>query len=54
MDNQIDEVKSKTDIVALLGEYIKLTRAGRNFKATCPIHQEKSASFIVSPEIQIF
>jgi len=54
MDNQIEEVKNKTDIVAIIGERIELKKAGRNYKAPCPFHGEKTPSFIVSPELQIF
>ena len=53
-DNQIEEVKTKTDIVSVIGERIELKKAGRNFKATCPFHGEKTPSFMVSPELQIF
>src|SRR3989338_897873 len=52
MANNIEEIKQKVDIVDLLGEYVKLTPAGSNFKANCPFHQEKTASFMVSPERQ--
>lgn len=44
----------KTDIVTIIGERIELKKAGRNFKATCPFHGEKTPSFMVSPELQIF
>ena len=54
MDNQVDEVKARTDIVSVIGERIELKKAGRNFKANCPFHGEKTASFMVSPELQIF
>ncbi len=53
-DNQVDEVKSKTDIVSIIGERIELKKAGRNYKALCPFHGEKTPSFMVSPELQIF
>ena len=53
-DNQVDEVKSRTDIVSIIGERIELKKAGRNFKAICPFHGEKTPSFMVSPELQIF
>ena len=44
----------KTDIVSVIGERIELKKAGRNYKANCPFHGEKTASFMVSPELQIF
>ena len=53
-DNQVEEVKSRTDIVPIIGERIELKKAGRNFKAVCPFHGEKTPSFMVSPELQIF
>lgn len=52
--NQIEEVKNRTDIVSIIGERIELKKAGRNFKAACPFHGEKTPSFMVSPELQIF
>ncbi|MCL5411801.1 MAG: DNA primase [Patescibacteria group bacterium] len=54
MENQIDEIKSKTDIVSLISEYVSLKKAGRNYKANCPFHTEKTPSFMVSPERGIF
>ncbi|MDP2670955.1 MAG: DNA primase [bacterium] len=54
MDNQIEEVKSKIDIVALISESVSLKKAGRNYKGLCPFHGEKTPSFMVSPERQIF
>lgn len=54
MGNQVEEVKSKVDIVSLLSEYIDLKKAGRNYKANCPFHGEKTPSFMVSPELQIY
>jgi len=52
--DQVEEVKSKIDIVDIISERINLKRAGRNFKAICPFHNEKTPSFMVSPELQIF
>ncbi|KKU22192.1 MAG: primase protein, partial [Candidatus Woesebacteria bacterium GW2011_GWF1_46_13] len=36
MADQVDEVKQKTDIVSLIGEYVQLKKAGRNYRALCP------------------
>lgn len=54
MDNQIEEVKSRTDIVALVGNYVALKKAGRNYRGLCPFHSEKTPSFMVSADRQIF
>ncbi len=54
MADQIDEVKAKVSIVELVSEYVKLTKAGRNFKGLCPFHSEKTPSFVVNPELQIY
>ena len=52
--DQLDEVRSKIDIVQLISEYLPLKKSGRNFKSLCPFHSEKTPSFMVSPERQIF
>ncbi len=48
----IDEVKQRTDIVEIIGQYTTLKKAGRNFTALCPFHSEKNPSFFVYPEQQ--
>ena len=48
----INEVKQKTDIVEVISDYVSLQKAGRNFKALCPLHSEKHPSFFVFPEQQ--
>lgn len=48
----IDEVKQRTDIVAVIGQYISLRKAGRNLTGLCPFHGEKNPSFFVFPEQQ--
>ncbi len=48
----IDEVKQKTDITEIIGQYTKLTKSGRTLKALCPFHSEKHPSFFVYPEQQ--
>jgi len=46
----IATIKERTDIVALIGESVKLSRSGRSFKGLCPFHKEKSGSFYVHPD----
>ena len=53
-DELLDEIKSRNDIVDVLSQYVTLKRKGRNFFGICPFHNEKSPSFSVSPDKQIF
>jgi hypothetical protein len=50
----IDRVREAVDIVEIISEYVPLKRAGRSFRALCPFHEEKTPSFHVNPEKQIF
>ena len=50
----VAQIREKIDLVSLIGEYIPVKKAGRNFNALCPFHGEKSPSFIISPERQLW
>jgi DNA primase len=51
---KIEEIKSRVSIVDLISEHVPLKKAGRNFVGLCPFHKEKTPSFSVNPEKQIF
>ncbi|HJJ11854.1 MAG TPA: DNA primase [Clostridiaceae bacterium] len=53
-DELIDEIKNNNDIVDVISQYVHLKRSGRNYFGLCPFHNEKSPSFAVSPDKQIF
>ena len=53
-DNMIEEVRSRFDIVEVISSYIDLKKTGKNYVGLCPFHAEKSPSFTVSPEKQIY
>ena len=53
-DEIIDEIRQNNDIVDVISQYVRLKRSGRNFFGLCPFHNEKSPSFSVSPDKQIF
>ena len=50
----IDLIKEKLNIEDVIGEYLDLKSSGQNFKALCPFHQEKTPSFVVSPDKKIW
>ncbi len=53
-DDVAREVRLRTDIVALISEHVKLRKAGKNYVGLCPFHEEKTGSFTVDPDKQLF
>jgi DNA primase len=53
-ENIIDEIRQNTDLVALVEDYLKLERRGKNMVGLCPFHNEKTPSFSVSPDKQLY
>ncbi len=53
-DDITREVRMRTDIVALISEYVRLRKTGKNYVGLCPFHEEKTASFTVDPDKQLF
>jgi DNA primase len=53
-EHKIDEVLDRVDIVAVISRHVELKKSGKSYKGRCPFHQEKSASFYVTPEMRRF
>ncbi|MCG6989512.1 MAG: DNA primase [Gemmatimonadetes bacterium] len=49
-DDQVEEVRARADIVDIVGEFVSLKKVGRQYKANCPFHEERTPSFYVTPE----
>ena len=54
MENIIESIKRKIDIIDYINSFIPLKKTGRNYKSLCPFHQERTPSFVVSPDRQIW
>jgi len=53
-DATIDDIRNATDIVEIIGAFVRLKKRGKNYTGLCPFHQEKTPSFTVSAEKQMF
>lgn len=53
-DRLIEEIRERNDLADVIAMYVPLKRAGRHFKARCPFHAERTPSFVVSPEKQVY
>ena len=53
-ENTIEEIKNRADIVTEISNYVDIKKIGANYKGLCPFHSEKTPSFTVSPQKQIY
>jgi DNA primase len=54
LDEDVAKVRDATDLVALAGEHLALKRVGNRMMSLCPFHSEKSPSFSINPEMQVY
>ena len=50
----IDEIREKTDIVNIIGQYVQLKKSGKNYTGLCPFHEERTPSFSVASDRQFY
>jgi DNA primase len=53
-ETTVEDIRARNDVVEVISEFVRLRKAGRNFKGLCPFHKEKTPSFMVSPERQMY
>lgn len=53
-DGEVAELKQNTDIISIVSNYVSLKKSGKNFMGLCPFHKEKTPSFVVDPQTQLY
>ena len=53
-DEEINEIRSRANIVDIISSYLQVSQKGKNYVSLCPFHNDHSPSLIISPEKQIF
>ena len=54
MNDQVEEIKSRNNVVDVVGQYVVLKKLGRHHKGLCPFHTEKTPSFLVNEELNLY